>query len=119
MLPKCPVKGYFRATKSGPRIVKKKGVYLTFHPEISLKRVFFFFKSHLFGLLRNYSEFRGYIKHFSGFKGVSKAGKAREKPAKMFGNVGSPQIGGAFKKREHANAYPKEHRVGGGGLTTR
>ena len=32
----------------------------------------------------------------------------QEKPAKGgFGNVGSPQIGGAFKKRERAYAYPK------------
>ena len=43
MFPKSPVKGYFRATKSGPRIVKKGGgVYLTFHPEISFKRGCFF-----------------------------------------------------------------------------
>ena len=51
---------------------------------------------------------RGYIEQCSGFRGVSKAGKAREKPAKGgFGNVGSTQIGGLFKKRVQAYAYPK------------
>ena len=53
-------------------------------------------------------EIGGYIEQRSWFRGVSKAGKAREKPAKGgFGNVGSAQIGGLFKKRVQAYAYPK------------
>ena len=39
MFPKSPVRGTFRGTKSGPRIVfLNKGGYLTFHPEISFKK---------------------------------------------------------------------------------
>ena len=63
----------------------------------------------------------GYIEHFSVFRGVSKAGKAREKPAKGgFGNVGSPQIGGVLSKRgnEHTRTLNNTEwgpgRVGGG-----
>ena len=39
----------------------------------------------------------GYIEQCSGFRGVSKAGKAREKPAKGgFNFFGKPEIGGCF-----------------------
>ena len=54
----------------------------------------------------------GFIEQCSEFRGLSKSRKsprkAREKPAGGGSrNVGSPQIGGAFKKREQAYAYPK------------
>ena len=115
VLPKCRVKGYFSCDKVRPENCKKRGV-LTFHPEISLKRgCFLFFSLIPLDSWEIISNLEGYIEHFSWFRGVSKAGKAREKPAKRprrarergFGNVGSPQIGGAFKQREQAYAYPK------------
>ena len=44
-------------------------------------------------------KYRGYIEQFFGFRGVSKAGKACEKPAKGgFRNCVSPEIGGCFQR---------------------
>ena len=132
VFPKSLVKGYISRDKVPPENCKKKGVYMTFHPEISFKKGVLFSLS-LFGLLRNLK--RGYkislftlfenqrklinsrdqipeipasFEQCSGFRGVSKAGKACEKPAKGgFRNAGSPEIGGTFKGRERAYAYPK------------
>ena len=110
MFPKSPVKGYFSCDKVRPENCKKGG-YLTFHPEISLKRGWFFFLS-LFGRLRNLKgdykmKYRGYIEQCSGFRGVSKAGKACEKPAKGgFRNVVSPEIGGCFQREGTSICVP-------------
>ena len=103
VLPKCPVKGYFSCDKVRPENCKKRGE-LTFHPEISLKRgCFFFFSLISLDSWEIIPNLGGYIEHFSWFRGVSKAEKACNKPAKGgFENVGSPQIGGAFKKMEQA-----------------
>ena len=49
----------FHATKSGPGIVKKRGCIWLLPGDFFKKGVFFLFFSHLFGFLRNYSEFRG------------------------------------------------------------
>ena len=59
VLPKCPVKGYFSCDKVRPENCKKRGVFDFSPGDFFKKGVFFFFFSHLFGLLRNYSEFRG------------------------------------------------------------
>ena len=78
-----------RATKSGPRIVKKRGVFDFSPGDFFKKGVFFFFFSHLFGLLRNYSEFRGVHKdkptcincggqHSAAYQGCEEAKKAKE-----------------------------------------
>ena len=102
-------------------------MYLTFHPEISLKKVFFFsfplslslwtpekFKKGVIKYLcllylkiieklvksrDQIPEIGGYIEQCSGFRGVSKAGKACEKPAKGGSEIlGSPEIGGCFQR---------------------
>ena len=65
-------------------------------------------------------KYRGYIEQCSGFRGVSKAGKACENPAKGgFRNFVSPEIGGgAFKGREQAYAYIGFTGWGGGAGVT-
>ena len=114
----------FRATKSGPRIVYKKGMYLTFYPGISLKGEVFFPLSFL-GLMGNlkrgledipYTINMGYIEQCSGFRGVAMAGKAREKPAKGgFRNIGRPEMGGAFKGGNEHMRTLNSTECGGGG----
>ena len=48
---------------------------------------------------KNKTNYRGYIEQCFGFRGVSKAGKAYEKPAKGgFRNFVSPEIGGCFQR---------------------
>ena len=94
VFPKSPVKGYFSCDKVRPEnCIKKKGgggIWL-FTRRFLLKRGCFFFLS-LFGRLRNLKRgfgykilkknYSGYIEQRFGFRGVSKAGKAYEKPAK-------------------------------------
>ena len=112
VFPKSPVKGYTQvlfARQSPARdfFFFFKGVYLTFHPEISFNRFFFSlslslctpekFKKGVIKYLcllylkiigkliksrEQIPEIGGYIEQCSGFRGVSKAGKACEKPAK-------------------------------------
>ena len=63
--------------------------------------------------IKNY---RGYIEQCFGFRGVSKAGKACEKPAKGgFRNVVSPEIGGCFQKEGTSMRTLINTEWGGGG----
>ena len=110
VFPKSPVKGYFSCDKVRPENCKKGG-YLTFTRRFLLKRGWFFFLS-LFGRMRNLKggykiKYRGYIEQFFGFRGVSKAGKACEKPAKGgFRNCVSPEIGGCFQREGTSICVP-------------
>ena len=102
--------GTFRATKSGPRIVKKKkrGVF-DFSPGDFFKKGVVFLSLSLW----TPEKFKkGVInKNIGGtLSSVLDLGGSprQEKPAKGgFRNVVSPEIGGAFKGRERAYAYPK------------
>ena len=109
-VPKIAGKGVLFVRQSPAR--EKKGGYLTFTRRFLLKRGGFSFSFSLEAWEFNKGgykiKYRGYIEQCFGFRGVSKAGKACEKPAKGgFRNCVSPEIGGAFKGREHAYAYPK------------
>ena len=103
VLPKCPVKGYFSCDKVRPENCKKRGVFDFSPGDFFKKGVFFLFSLISLDSWEIIPNLGGYIEHFSWFRGVSKAGKAREMPTKRgFGNIGSPQIGGASERgNEH------------------
>ena len=100
-----PVKGYFSCDKVRPENCKKKEEkkgYLTFHPEISLKKGVVFLSLSLWmpekikrGVIKK--NYRGYIEQCFGFRGVSKAGKARERGVQKFCQSGD-RGGGVLSK---------------------
>ena len=116
MFPKSPVKGYFSCDKVRPENCKKGG-YLTFHPEISFKKGWFFFLSLSISLWTPEKEkkggggyeikHRGYIEQCSGFSGSLRQEKPAKSPRKGGSEILSGDMGGAFKGRERAYAYPK------------
>ena len=112
-------------------------MYLTFHPDISLKKGVFFSLFSLWTpekfnkgviqylcllylkIIEKWSIDRGYIEQCSGFRGVSKAEKACEKPGKGgFRNFGSPEsMRGVLSKggNEHTRTLNNTEWGGGGG----